>query len=73
VSEAVDYTKMRLGSWHGAEKIMQCPECGRKGVMRTYQDGSANVTHTGRIVGGLFLEVVEFCYLSSARREQVAS
>lgn len=59
MNNIVDYTKMRANK---KLRLIKCPKCNRTGVLHKYTDGTANITHSGRIVLKSFFEVKDSCY-----------
>jgi hypothetical protein len=50
-TQSIDFTTWRKGRrTRGSCKIEVCPECGRKGEVTRYTDGTVSIVHRGHVV-----------------------
>ena len=54
----VDFTKMKPNK---KLRLVKCPDCGRVGELHKYTDGSAGISHKGKIEFGFF-SINDHCF-----------
>jgi len=54
----IDFTKMKPNK---KKRLVKCPACGRVGELHKYTDGSAGISHKGKIELGFF-SINDHCF-----------
>jgi len=54
----IDFTKMKPSK---KLRLVKCPGCGRVGKLHKYTDGSAGISHEGKIEFG-FCSIIDHCF-----------
>jgi len=60
--KVIDFTTMKPNA---KRRLVRCPKCGRVGELHKYTDGSANISHKGKIELGAFFNVTESCFFET--------
>lgn len=58
MAQIIDYTKLKVNK---KERLVECPDCGKVGQLRSYKEGDAVIIHKAHIELGCFLNINEAC------------